>query len=111
MIPQKQWPELSAEVEKATLTLEMGGPSALSPSQIVDLKGKQLSRDQVVKRLAVETPVLISVSGQMPDAYFLQVIRSNILIVIIGPRDGYPAPVLLPAKKTASERIDERVER
>ena len=103
-IPKKQWPELSAQVEKTTLFLRMGGPSALSPSRIVNVKGKDLNYNQVVKRLEKETPVLISVSGRMPDAYFLQLTTSDALIVILGPRDGGPAPDLLPSEKGASKK-------
>ena len=50
-------------------------------------------------RLAKETPVLVSVTGEMPDAYYLQLTNPDALIVILGPRDGFPAPELLPAKK------------
>ena len=106
VVPKKQWPELKAEVQMATLTLRMGGPSQLAESRVVDLKGKELSRDQAVKRLEKETPVLISVSGRMPDAYFLQLTNPDALIVILGARDGYPAPELLPVKKASSPKLD-----
>ncbi len=102
MVPKQQWPELKVEVEHATITLRMGGPSALAPSRIVDLQGNELNRDQVVKRLGKETPVLVSVSGRMPDAFYLQLTKPDALIVILGPRDGVPAAGLLPAEKTSS---------
>ncbi|WP_425613597.1 hypothetical protein NA78x_003432 [Anatilimnocola sp. NA78] len=104
--PKKRWPELKSEVEKAILTLRMGGPSPLTPSRVVDLKGMELSRDQVVKRLEKEIPVLVSVSGRMPDAYFLQLTAPDSLVVILGARDNYPAPELLPAIKTATTKSD-----
>lgn len=65
VVPKSQWPELKADVQPATLNLRMGGPSALAPSRVLDFQGKELSRDQVLKRLAQETPVLVSVSGRM----------------------------------------------
>jgi hypothetical protein len=102
--PKKQWPVLKAEVEKSTLILRMGGPSQLAESRVVDPKGNKLSRDHVLKRLAKETPVLVSVSGEMPDAYFLQLTNAEALIVILGPRDGYPAPELLPAQKGSATK-------
>jgi hypothetical protein len=106
-IPKKQWPELKSEVRMTTLTLRMGGPSQLAESRVIDLKGKELSRDQVVKRLESEIPVLVSVSGHMPDAYFLQLTKAEALIVILGARDGYPAPEFLPAKKTSASKVDQ----
>ena len=102
MVPKKTWPELKTEVKKATLTLRMGGPSQLAPSKIVGLKGKELNRDVVLKRLGKEAPVLVSVSGRMPDSYYLQLTNPEALVVILGARDGYPAPDLLPAKKAAT---------
>lgn len=108
MVPKKEWPRLNADVKKVSLSLVLGGPSQLAESRIVDMKGKELSRDQILKRLAKETPVLISVSGEMPDAYFLQLTNAEALMVILGPRDGYPAPELLPAKKDASAKSREK---
>jgi len=110
MVPKKQWPELKTEVRRATLSLEMGGPSQLVPSRVVDLRGNELSRDQVIKQLEKDTPVLVSVTGRMPDAYFLQLTRAEALIVILGPRDGNPAPEYLPAKKVSPTRGDKGAE-
>jgi hypothetical protein len=107
VVPKEQWPELKAKVEQATLTLRMGGPSALAPSRIVDLQGQELDRNQVLERLEQETPVLVSLSGQMPDAYYLQLTNPEALIVILGPRDGYPAAELLPAPKSSIAKPDD----
>jgi len=103
VVPKTQWPELKAEVQQSTLTLRMGGPSALAPSRVLDLKGNELSRDQVLKRLARETPVLVSISGRMPEAYFLQLTRPDALVVLLGPRNDAPAPQFLPARKESSK--------
>jgi hypothetical protein len=99
VVPKSQWPELKADIQLSTLTLRIGGPSALSPSRVLDLQGNELSRDQVLERLSRETPVLVSVSGRMPEAYFLQLTKPDALIVVLGPRDGAPSPQFLPAGK------------
>jgi hypothetical protein len=59
------------------------------PSRVVTLQGNDLSRDQVLERLKKETPVLLSVTGRMPDAHYLQLTKEDSLIVILGPRDIY----------------------
>jgi hypothetical protein len=104
MTPKEHWPQLRAQVEKVSLVLVMGGPSQLAESRILDMKGEQLSRNQVRKRLEKETPVIVSLSGGMPDAYFLQLTNAEALIVVLGPRDGFPAPRFLPAKKEAATK-------
>lgn len=100
--PKKEWPQLKTEVENVSLVLEMGGPSQLAESRFLDMKGNSLDREQVIKRLASETPVLVSLSGDMPDAYYLQLTSSEALLIVLGPRDGYPAPEFLPAKKNVA---------
>jgi len=75
------------------------------------LQGNELNRDQVVKRLEKETAVLVSVSGRMPDAYYLQLTNPDALVVILGPRDGAPAPGLLPAEKASSTKKDKAGEK
>lgn len=110
VVPKKEWPELKAEVAKGTLTLRLGGPSALAPSRVVDLDGKDLSRQQIVKRLEHESPVLVSLSGRMVDPYYLPLTKADALIVILGPRDGYPAPELWPAKKESAAERKPKVE-
>lgn len=104
MIPKKNWPELKTEVETVVLTLQMGGPSQLAESRVVDVKGKELTREQVANRLAKETPVLVSASGQVPDPYFLQLTNPDAIVIVLGPRDGSPAPELLPAKREPSKK-------
>lgn len=95
----KEWPQLDVAVARESLSLMMAGPSQLVPSRVVDLKGNQLGREEAAKRLAKETPVLVSVSGDMPAPYFLQLAKADSLIIILGARDGSPAPGLLPARK------------
>ncbi len=101
LIAKKEWPQLTTQVKKVKLDIVMGGPSQLAESQVMDIKGNTLGRVRVTKRLENETPVVVSVSGEMPDAYFLQLTNADALIIVLGPRDGYPAPGFLPAKKEA----------
>lgn len=102
--PKKTWPELKATVKKELRTLKMGGPSALSPSRVMDVKGNELTREEAARLLAKETPVLISLSGEMLDAYYLAVAQPETPIIVLGPRDGMPATDLLPVKKPAAAK-------
>jgi hypothetical protein len=103
VVPKQEWPELKTEVSMATLTLRMGGPSALAESRIVDTKGTAIPRAEVMKRLEKPTPVLVSLSGRIPDSYHLQLTTPEALILLLGPRDGVPAPEFLPARKQSGE--------
>ena len=103
--PKLEWPRLKVTAANTKLMLHLSydrsesrALSQLSENaqnRIVDLKGKRLSSDEVLKRLKVETAVLISVSGNMPDAYYLQTTKPGTLIAILGIPD-MPAPNLLP---------------
>lgn len=102
IVPKSQWPELRVEMEHTTRTLTLGGPSALAESRVVDVSGKGLTAEEILDRMASETPVLVSVSGKMVDPYYLQLAKSDTLVVLLGPRDGVPAPTLLPANGESS---------
>ena len=98
--PKIEWPEFRVNVEEQVLKLSMNyhAETALSEesqNRIVDLKGRRLKRDEAVKRLKEKTPVLISASGRMPDAFYLQCTKADTLIVLLGIPDA-PAPQLLP---------------
>ncbi|MBL8808956.1 MAG: hypothetical protein JNM43_02165 [Planctomycetaceae bacterium] len=99
VIPKEKWPELSVSVEKATLTLKMGGPSQLSESQFLNLEGNEISRKEVTERLKKETPVLIAVDGRVPEPYYLELLRPETIVVVLSPREGTPRADLLPAAK------------
>ncbi len=106
--PKIEWPEFQVNVEEVVLQLLMDSHPATqlpdeSQHRIVDLKGKRLKRDDAAKRLNEETPVLISVSGRMPDAFYLQCTKADTLIVILGIPDS-PAPQLLPHETTTDGR-------
>lgn len=103
VIPNKQWPKLKVTVEPDNRMLVFGGPSALSESRVVDLSGKDVAPPEVLKRLKTSTAVLVSVSGEMADPYYLQLARPETLVIILGPRANSPAPELLPAAKGSSD--------
>ncbi len=98
--PKLEWAEFKVTAESATLTLPMAYSKAsqlneIAQNRLLDLKGNRVDRADALKRLASETAVLISVSGQMPDTYYLQTTRPDTLIVVLGIALA-PAPDLLP---------------
>lgn len=99
VVPKEKWPTLNVEIERKSQELVLGGPSALAESKVVDLNGKELSRDEIAKRLAQQTLVLIAVDGKFPSTYYLTLLKPETLIIQLGPRDGAPAPSMLPAQK------------
>ncbi|MEM7390909.1 MAG: hypothetical protein AAF492_01070 [Verrucomicrobiota bacterium] len=99
--PKVYAPKLKTESESVVLTLQVGGPSTRSPSRVLDVSGKELKPAEWSKRLEKPTPVFVSVSGRMVDPYFLQLARPESLIVVLGPRDGGPAPGFLPKEDPA----------
>ncbi len=112
--PKLEWPEFKVTAESATLTLPMAYSRAsqlneVARNRLLDLKGNRVDRDDALKRLASETAVLISVSGQMPDTYYLQTTRPDTLIVVLGIALA-PAPDLLPqpARPTSNKESDEQ---
>lgn len=106
--PKSESPKLQVNVEETVLTLSLDYHPATalsdeSQNRIVDLKGSRLKRDEAEKRLREKTPVLISVSGRMPDAFYLQCTRPDALVVILGIPDS-PAPQFLPREATDDGR-------
>lgn len=98
--PKGEWPVLQVDVKEVVLklTLDYSPESALAEefqSRVVDLNGRRMDRAAVGKRLDQRTPVLVSISGRMPDAYYLQCTRPDTLVVILGIPDS-PAPQYLP---------------
>lgn len=97
---KQDWPKVSVTVEKRSKTLRFDTLSQLADSRVVGIDGKDLSREELLKRLGRETPVLVSVTGKIPEPYYLQLTKPDAVIVILGPRDGLPALELLPAPKS-----------
>jgi hypothetical protein len=98
VVPKSKWPELKVDMAIEKRTLLLGGPSQLAPSRVVDVKGTDLSSEQILEQLKKESPVLVSVSGKPVDPYYLQLTQPDALIVILGARDKMPAPMMLPGR-------------
>ena len=86
--PKAEWTEIKADVEMKTLQFSMGYDSATqlaerSQNRLVDLNGNRLGREEALKRLGKDTPVLVSISD-MPDPYYLQFVRPDTLVLLIG---------------------------
>lgn len=87
--PKSEWTKIKADVEMRTLELPMAYPMAtqlaeVSQNRLVDLRGKRLDRAEALKRLGENAPILVSVSGEMPDPFYLQCVKPETLIVLIG---------------------------
>ena len=107
--PKLDWPRFKVTAENASLILPMtyepaSALSEIAQNRILDVKGQRLSREQALKRLASSKPVLVSVSGRMPDAYYLQCTKPDTLIVVLGIPSA-PAPDLLP-QPVSSPKVD-----
>lgn len=101
MVPKREWPELEAEVEMVALQLKFDGPSQLSPARIVDVEGRELERETVLARFTERQPVLVATTMEMPDPFYLQLLKPESLVVILGPREDAPRPDLYPMKTKA----------
>lgn len=98
--PKAEWSKFDVRVQEARMTLRLRYDRASqlaenSRNRIVDLQGRRLEYAEAAKLLKSRTPVLVSVSGEMPDPYHLQCVKPDTLIVILGIPDA-PAPQLLP---------------
>jgi hypothetical protein len=98
-VPKEKWPTLKVEVERVEQALTLGGPSQLAESKVVDLDGKELTHEEIAKRLAQQTLVLIAADGKFPSSYYRTLLKPDTLIIQLGPRDGAPAPSMLAAEK------------
>ena len=104
--PKLEWPTLKVTAESATLELlivkdrsesaQLSQLSENAQSRIVNLNGKRLSSKEVLKRLKSSKAILVSVSGNMPNAYHLQTTKPDTLIAILGVSADMPRPNLLP---------------
>lgn len=106
--PKREWTKIKADVEMMTLDVNMGYPGAtqlseLGQNRLVDIDGKRLSRDEARKRLAESTPVLVSVSGEMPDPFYLRCFKRDTLIVLFGLPTSAEYNLLPTSRATRSE--------
>jgi hypothetical protein len=90
--PKAEWTEIKADVEMKTLQLSMGYHMATqladrSQNRLMDLNGNRISREEALKRLGKDTPVLVSISD-MPDPYYLKFVKPDTLVLLIGLTDS-----------------------
>lgn len=95
VIPKIQWSKLVTDVEKNVIKMLIDGPLQLESSQVYDLLGNKLTREEVIRKMSKETPVLVSFG--FPDKYYLQLTKPDALVVVLGGRewhlmDYYPRP-------------------
>ncbi len=105
MEPKTSGPKLETEVDRQTLLLRMSAwTSAIGPASVMDRTGDVLNREEILVKLRRETPVLVSLTGKVPDPYYLQLTYPEALIVILGDREKAPRADLLPAKKITASK-------
>ena len=101
------WDEVVAEVQSATRIIQLESASQIPDSRFVDIAGQQLSGDTILRRLAKQTPVLVSVSGRMVDPYYLQLLRKDTIIVLLSRKDGQGDRALLPRHTQGLSKTNE----
>ena len=99
VVPKSQWPELKLEVEDRVIEIVSHPALSLRGARFVNLEGNDLPTEQVLARLKQKTRVLVAVDSDMPSAEYLELIKPDTLLILLGPRDGAPAPNLLPYRK------------
>lgn len=89
---------IHADVKPYINKIILRGPefTQKAETEVVDLKGKRLSHQQILQRLAKETPVLISTNRVMIEEYYLQTMRPDTLVLVLSYWDGAPATELFP---------------
>jgi len=83
-----------------------GGSSQIPDSRVVDNAGNELTKNSVLERLQNPTAVLVSVSGKKVDPYYLQLVKDDAIIIMLGRRDGKGDSELLPEDVTISPIIE-----
>lgn len=89
---------IQADVKPYIKKIILRGPEGTqrAETEVVDLKGKRLSHQQILQRLAKETPVLISTNRTMIEEYYLQTMKPDTLVLVLSYWDGAPATQLFP---------------
>lgn len=87
--PKLEWSGIKADVEMVTLEVQMGYSESTQlaeqgQNRLVDLEGRRLTREEAFKRLGEGGTVLVSVSGEMPDPFYLECSKPDTLIVLFG---------------------------
>jgi hypothetical protein len=97
---------VEADVEMITVSLEMGYSKMTQlaergQNRILDMNGKRLTEEEALERLAKHSPVLVSVTGELPDPYYLQCSKPDTLIVVFGLPKAKDTGLPTAPKKTA----------
>lgn len=97
---------VETDVEMVTVSLEMGYSKMTQlaergQNRILDMNGKRLTEEEALERLAKQTPVLVSVTGERPDPYYLQCSKPDTLIVVFGLPKAKDTGLLPAPKKSA----------
>ena len=98
--------DVETETTPITRTLLFGGSSQIPDSRVVDNAGNELTKNSVLERLQNPTAVLVSVSGKKVDPYYLQLVKDDAIIIMLGRRDGKGDSELLPEDVTISPIIE-----
>ena len=98
--------DVETETTPITRTLLFGGNSQIPDSRVVDNAGNELTKNSVLERLQNPTAVLVSVSGKKVDPYYLQLVKDDAIIIMLGRRDGKGDSELLPKDVTISPIIE-----
>ena len=98
VLPKRKSPKMKVKVstEVLVLTLDPHSPSQLPGSKVLDLKGKPVSFERLLKVLRTPKPILLSATGRPVDPFYLSVIRRQTMVILLGPRDGAPRLDLFP---------------
>ncbi len=104
-IPKRSWPKVKVSVTPhvLTLTIDPKSPAQLRGSRVLDLKGKPVSNERLLRSLRTPKPILLSLTGRPVDPFFLQVVRRQTMVILLGPRDGAPLVELFPRLQRAGK--------
>ena len=77
--------------------------------QVRGLDGKAVDRNTLARRLARETPMLLSADGKPVDPFYLQVLKAGTLVLVLPRTEG--TPVLLPEPAVPPQKIPKNADK
>ena len=80
-------------VRRTRVMFQMNKPDHAALCRLFDISGKELSREELVEKLAEKATFLASFSGQMPHHQYLRLVDSDTLVLLIVPDDKMARPV------------------
>jgi len=98
--------DVVTEATPITRILSFEGSSQIPDSMVVDTAGNHLTKTSILERLRTPTAVLVSISGKKVDPYYLQLVKDDAIIIMLGRRDGKGDSELLPKDVTVSPIIE-----